>query len=343
MNFKNVAIAAIEHILPPIVITSEAIETRLHTLYGRLHLPQGRLELMTGIRERRAWPEPILPSAASTLAGQAVLKKVNIVPDLLIHASVCRDRLEPATAAYVHQALHLPPETLFFDLSNACLGFLNALMMVAGLIETQKIRSALIVCGENGKPLLDRTLAQLEHNTTISRQEVKAFFANLTIGSGAVAALITHDTLLSQPTLHIQAITGSSNSAGCTLCQGDSDDEGLVMQTDSGKLLELGIQLAKDNWQKFLSEHRYKKNTFQHTICHQVGLRHRAALYEALELDLRTDYSTFPFLGNTGSVALPITLSLALESGRINPGDHLALLGIGSGISSLMVAAQYRE
>lgn len=343
MNFKNVAIAAIEHILPPVVITSEAIETRLNTLYERLHLPQGRLELMTGIRERRAWPEPILPSAASTLAGQAVLKKVNIVPDLLIHASVCRDRLEPATAAYVHQALHLPPETLFFDLSNACLGFLNALMMVAGLIETQKIRSALIVCGENGKPLLDRTLAQLEHNTTISRQEVKAFFANLTIGSGAIAALITHDTLLSQPALHIQAITGSSNSAGCTLCQGDSDDEGLVMQTDSGKLLALGIQLAKDNWQKFLSEHRYKKNIFQHTICHQVGLRHRAALYEALELDLRTDYSTFPFLGNTGSVALPITLSLALESGRINPGDHLALLGIGSGISSLMVAAQYRE
>jgi 3-oxoacyl-[acyl-carrier-protein] synthase-3 len=54
-----------------------------------------------------------------------------------------------------------------------------------------------------------------------------------------------------------------------------------------------------------------------------------------LELDPQRDLVTFPFLGNTGSVALPITLSHALERGWILPGEKIALLGIGSGIGAL--------
>ena len=75
-----------------------------------------------------------------------------------MHAAVCRDRLEPATAAYVHQALGLPGHTQILDVSNACLGFLNALVMAAGMIESGQIERALIVAGENGRPLLERTL-----------------------------------------------------------------------------------------------------------------------------------------------------------------------------------------
>jgi 3-oxoacyl-[acyl-carrier-protein] synthase-3 len=340
-SFSCVAIESIAHVLPPVVITSDTIEQRLEAVYERLHLPLGRLELMTGIRERRIWNEAILPSQASTQAAESILQKTSIPKDcidLLVHTSVCRDRLEPATAAYVHRDLQLSAHTLFFDLSNACLGFLNAMAMVAAMIESQQIRSALIVSGENGRPLLDHTLAFLQNNTTVTRREIKSYFANLTIGSGAVAAVLCHESLVenNKNSLKLKAISALSDSSGCTLCQGDTTaDSGLTMQTDSEALLKLGIRLAKDNWQQFLHYTRLQNGDIAHTICHQVGQRHRSLLYQALALDLEKDFSTFPFLGNTGSVALPLTLSLAVEQNMIR--GKTALLGIGSGVSSLMM------
>jgi 3-oxoacyl-[acyl-carrier-protein] synthase-3 len=77
-----------------------------------------------------------------------------------------------------------------------------------------------------------------------------------------------------------------------------------------------------------------------HTICHQVGKRHQTLLYERLNLDITKNISTFEFLGNTGSVALPITLSHALELQKIQKSQKLALLGIGSGISSIVLGIE---
>jgi 3-oxoacyl-[acyl-carrier-protein] synthase-3 len=340
-SFSHVAIESIAHVLPPIVITSDEIEQRLGALYGRLHLPFGRLELMTGIRERRMWDGEVLPSQASTEAARNVLEQT-LVPrdaiDLLIHASVCRDRLEPATAAYVHRNLQLSAHTSFFDLSNACLGFLNAMAVVASMIDHGQIRSALIVSGENGRPLFDHTMALLQDNTTITRREIKSYFANLTIGSGAVAALLCHESIVKnyENILKLRAVSALSNSNGCALCQGDTTvDNGLTMQTDSEALLKLGIQLAHDSWRQFLKYTQLQNTDIAHTICHQVGQRHRSMLYQTLGLALEKDFSTFPFLGNVGSVALPLTLSLAIGKNIIH--GKTALLGIGSGVNSSMM------
>ena len=56
MKFTRVAIESMAYALPEDVYSSLDIEQRLSPLYSRLKLPQGRLELMTGIRERRLWP-----------------------------------------------------------------------------------------------------------------------------------------------------------------------------------------------------------------------------------------------------------------------------------------------
>jgi 3-oxoacyl-[acyl-carrier-protein] synthase-3 len=340
-SFSRVIIESIAHVLPPVVISSEDIERQLSSLYGRLHLPFGRLELMTGIRERRVWDGAILPSQASAEAAKNVLKKTTLGKrdiDLLIHASVCRDRLEPATAAYVHRDLQLSEHTLFFELSNACLGFLSGIVMVAPMIEAGQIRSALITSGEDGKPLLDHTIDLLRENPTITRREIKSYFANLTIGSGAVAAIICQESLVEkgENKLKLKAVSALSDSSGCTLCQGDTTaDNALAMQTDSEALLKCGVQLAQRNWQQFLAHAQLKNGDISRSICHQVGQRHRSLLYQTLGLDLAKDFSTFPFLGNTGSCALPLTLSLAVEENIIH--GKTALLGIGSGISSLMM------
>ena len=66
-------------------------------------------------------------------------------------------------------------------------------------------------------------------------------------------------------------------------------------------------------------------------------------MLESLGLPQDRDYATFPWLGNTGSVALPITLALAVENGFVQPHDHVALLGIGSGINCLMLAVDWQR
>ena len=45
--------------------------------------------------------------------------------------------------------------------------------------------------------------------------------------------------------------------------------------------------------------------------------------------------------GNTGSVALPATLTAAVEAGAVKPGYRVGLLGIGSGLNCLMLALEW--
>lgn len=336
----QVRLAGLAVALPGEVLTSAEMENRLASLYERLRLPQGRLELMTGIRERRMWEPGVTASEASARAGRKLLDRA-LVPadeiDLVMHCAVCRDRLEPATAAYVHQKLGLGRRTGFWDLSNACLGFLNGLHVAAGLVAAGQARAILLVSGENGRPLVEATLRKLL-DPDLNRRTIKPFFANLTIGCGAVAALVTTADRFPDGAV----FAGSAFLANSTfnhLCEGDTaEGDGLAMQTDSEELLEAGVGLARETWQAFGEATGWNATTPDRIICHQVGAAHRRRLYEALGLDLAKDYSTFPRLGNIGSVSLPITLAEAVREGQVKAGDQVALLGIGSGISCQMMA-----
>src|SRR3990172_11652653 len=142
MRFQNVCIESIAVALPEEAWTSTAIEERRRPLYERLKLPFGRLELMTGIKERRFWPPGTRPSDASAAAGRAVLAKSRVKPDQIeafMHAAVCRDMLEPATASFAHHKIGLGPRAQIFDVSNACLGFLNSLTILGAMIESGQI------------------------------------------------------------------------------------------------------------------------------------------------------------------------------------------------------------
>ena len=91
----------------------------------------------TGIQERRFWPVEMRASEASAaLAGKAVLEKSAFYggDGSLSSFSGLSRPTEPATASYVHGLLGLPRKTQIFDLSNACLGFLNGLVVAGGLL-----------------------------------------------------------------------------------------------------------------------------------------------------------------------------------------------------------------
>ncbi len=346
MKFKHAVLESLDYALPEERWTSEEIEERLRPTYDRLRLPAGRLELMTGIRERRVWEPGTAASEASARAGRNVLAKSRLPReelDLVIHAAVCRDRLEPATAAYVHGELELAPRTQFFDVSNACLGFLNALSLASAMIDAGQIRSALVVAGENGRPLLENTIQRLL-DPGLTRNGVKPYFANLTIGCGAVAAVVCHESLAANRP-RLLAGAAATDTGQNQLCEGDSTGEGdgLDMRTESEALLVAGVELARRTWDAFKAETGWTAATPDRIVCHQVGSAHRRMLYETLGLALEKDFSTFATLGNIGSVSLPITLARAVEEGAVADNDRVALLGIGSGITSLMLALEWRN
>ena len=70
MRFQHVCVEALCYRLPDEVVTSADIESRLAGIYQRLDLPAGRLELMTGIRERRFFPPGTLPGEISALTAE---------------------------------------------------------------------------------------------------------------------------------------------------------------------------------------------------------------------------------------------------------------------------------
>jgi len=345
MKFEHVCIESLAVALPDEVWTSAAIEERLRPLYERLRLPEGRLELMSGIRERRMWPPGTRPSAASATAGRKVLGQSQLADrvELFIHSAVSRDMLEPATASFAHHAIGLPAAVQIFDLSNACLGFLNALSVAGAMIESGQIGCALIVAGENGRPLVEETLRILL-TEKLDRGAIKPYFANLTIGSGAVGAVVCHESLLPAGAPRHRLLGGVARAATrhSELCQGDSaSGGGLAMQTDSEQLLLAGVELAAETWDQFKAATGWDETRVDRFVGHQVGAMHRRKLFERLGLDLKKDFSTFETLGNMGSVSLPATLALAVQAGAVAAGDRVELFGIGSGLNCMMLALEW--
>ena len=80
MRFERTCLAAFGCVLPEEVVTSAELERRLAPVYERLRLHEGRLELMTGIRERRFWEPGVLPSDGSTRAGRLALERSGVAP-----------------------------------------------------------------------------------------------------------------------------------------------------------------------------------------------------------------------------------------------------------------------
>jgi acyl-CoA:acyl-CoA alkyltransferase len=346
MLFENVCIEGLGYHLPENRITSSELETRLTPLYERLKLPLGRLQLMSGIEERRFWDEGVFPSEVAAIAGKKAIENSDIdVKDIgcLISASVCRDFLEPSTASIVHNRLELPEESFVFDVSNACLGVLNGICIVANMIDQGSIKAGLIVSGENGGPLVNNTIENLLSRSDITRNKIKSSFASLTIGSAAVGVLLAHKDN-SQKKHKLLGGVSFAETKFNHLCRGNvnaGSQLAPLMETDSEKLMLEGCRLAGRTWNRTRKVLGWKNGDVNRVFCHQVGKGHRKLMYENVGLDIEKDFSTLEFLGNTGSASLPVTLAIGVEKGALAKGDKAALLGIGSGLNCLMMGVEW--
>lgn len=353
MRYTRVYIDSIGYELPPIVVTTEELEERLQPVYKALRIPDRQLEAMTGIVERRWWDRDYPLSKGAAAAAKKALNKSNVGPkdlDVLIYAGVCREKFEPATACYVANEVGVSPDAAVFDISNACLGVLNGIMDVANRIELGQIRAGMVVSCETAR---DITSNMIEHMLSVGTMEAfTESLASLTGGSGAVAVIVT-DGSFTEPRRR-RLLGGVTQAAPqfSDLCHwGIQNIQDLhtklpkaltqFMYTDSVSVLKFGVELGLRTWKAFLHGLGWGSESIDKFICHQVGASHRDSVLRALGIPAEKDYATFEYLGNIGTVSLPLTAALAEEREFLLPGDRVGFLGIGSGLNCLMLGLEW--
>jgi acyl-CoA:acyl-CoA alkyltransferase len=339
MRFGNVAIEAVSYELPPLAVRSSEIESRLNDTMARLRLPHRPIEPLTGISERRFWGPGTLVSDVAARVARKALEAAGIGAErigILINTSVSKDYLEPSMASLVHGDLGLRPECLNFDISNACLGFLNGIEVAGRMIEEGLIDYALLVDGESAGEIVENTLRRMLE-LDVTAKDFWDNFATLTLGSVAVAMVLTN-AKLSKTTHRVNGSVTLADTSQNRLCLGTGD----WMVTQSTRLLKAGVSLARKTWS--LAEAHlpgWASAGIAQFICHQVGKPHMTAMCEALGIDVEKCFLTFPNHGNVGPAAVPLTLALADEAGKIRKGDHVALMGIGSGLNVTMMSVTW--
>jgi acyl-CoA:acyl-CoA alkyltransferase len=357
MKYSRVYIDSIGYELPPVVVTSSELEERLRPLYQALRMPEGQLESLTGIVERRWW-EPNFPvSQGAIAAARNALAMSNVEAhevEVLIYAGVCREDFEPATACKVAAGLGISPHAAIYDLSNACLGVLNGIVDIANRIELGQVRAGLVVSCESAREINDLTIENMLLNRNLD--VYKSSLATLTGGSGAVAVLVTDGSFTRNPRRKILGGTNQSDPQHHGLCRwglttaaalGDALGEGVLtaakqfMSTDSVNVLKFGVGLGLLTWKGFLGRLGWAGDMVDKVICHQVGTPHRDTILKTLGIAADKAFSTYQYLGNIGTVSLPLTAALAEEREFLRQGDKVSLMGIGSGLNCMMLGVEW--
>ena len=327
-RFTNTAILTVCAADASHVVTSADLDERLNDTYKRVGLRPGLLEHLAGIHARRWWPPGFTFVDGAAVAGAKAIGESGVDPadiGLMVNTSVSRQFLEPSTAVSVHHALGLPTSCQNFDVTNACLGFVNGMELAGAMIDAGLIDFALVVNGEDAGTVQEATIERLKRPETTAK-DVVAQFATLTLGSGAAAMVLGRADR--HPEGHrIVAAVSRAGTEHHELCVGNNDS----MNTDLKGLLDAGIQLSEDLWADAATEFNWSAGMDRYII-HQVSQVHTDALCNRLGINPELVPRTFPDRGNIGPASVPFTL--AAEVDKLEYGDRVLLMGIGSGLNA---------
>lgn len=341
-RWHRVKVASLAIELPEIKVTTAELESRLAPLYRQLNIPAGYIELLSGIKERRWWPDRMALSDGATRAAFKALARAGISSSsvqTMLYAGVCREHFEPATACRVANNLNIKGSATVHDVSNACLGVLNAMVIVANQIELGQLQCGVVVACETAQSITEKMIATMLDRPTLDffRQS----FAVLTGGSGAVAVVLVDESLVSSGHRLIGGVCGTDPQFH-HLCHWGIDRDGqesLVL--DSASILKHGLAISSQTFNDYLVQLSWQRQQLDRVICHQVSGKHNRSVLEALDIPTDKNYSSYAEFGNVGAVSLPLTATLASDTGFIKSGDRVSFLGIGSGFNTVMLGLEW--
>jgi len=281
----------------------------------------------TGIRERRIAGEGETTATLALAAAQAALERADADPrdiGLIIVATSTPDRLMPATACRVQNELGAVHAGAF-DLNAACSGFVYALTMGQAAIAAGIYRSVLVIGADTMSTVInwqDRATAVLfgDGAGAVLLRATDEDYGVLATLLGADGA---GDELLSIPA------GGSAQPATAK-----SVDAGLhTLQMNGRMVFRFAAHILPEATLEVLRTAGLSLDAVDWIIPHQANVRIVEAAAERLKVPLARFALNIGAYGNTSAASVPIALCEAAEDGRIEPGQHVVLVGFGAGLT----------
>ena len=282
----------------------------------------------TGIRERRIAAEGEFTSDMAVKASIRALEMASTRAedlDLIVLGTISPDMPMPACSAFVQHKLGAK-KAFAFDLSAACAGSLYALSVADQYVQTGKVKRALVI----GVELLSRLIDWTDRNTCV-------IFGD---GAGAMVVGPSDDPQRGILSTHLH----TDGSAAETLCipgggsRHPQSEEVLAKKLNKvamqgREVYKYAVRALPEVVLEALAANGVSTDAVDHVIAHQANIRIIESVMERLNIPLEKCWLNIARYGNTSSASLPITLDEANRAGRLHPGDLVAMMAIGAGMS----------
>ncbi|MCA3221001.1 MAG: ketoacyl-ACP synthase III [Burkholderiales bacterium] len=274
----------------------------------------------TGIRQRYlAAPgqgTADLAEAAARAALAAAGRSADEV-DLIVLATSTADQMFPSTACLVQARLGNAGAAAF-DVQAVCSGFVYAMTVADALIRSGTHRCALVI----GAEVFSRILDWNDRTTCV-------LFGD---GAGAVVLEAAREPGVLAARLH-----ADGRQAGI-LCTAGRVEGGAVvgdpfLRMDGQAVFKLAVSVLESSAREVLADAGMTVDQVDWLIPHQANARILAATVRKLGLPDERLVATVDCHGNTSAASVPLALDLAVRDGRIRPGQHVVLQGVGGGFT----------
>ena len=337
MTFHGVGIKALSACVPPDVVYNKDL--------GYL-IPEEEIEKTIsniGIEQRRIAASDVMASDLCYKAACQLMADNDINPesiDVLLFMSQTPDYRIPATSCILQQRLGLPKETLCFDISLGCSGYLFALSTAFAYASMEGVNRVLLLDGETFSKIVNRRdkvdwplYGDAGTATLIEKGDYgDSTFMLYTDGSG-------------EDTLKIHA--GMRNPVTPDSCVEREREDGnirtdLEVFMDGMDVFNFAISKVPKTIKMLLKETDRTMEDVDYLIFHQANRFMMDFFVKKLKISPdRVPYCISKY-GNTSSASVPLTISSELN-GRLVGSHTVVMSAFGAGLSWGAAIFQMRD
>ncbi len=315
-------IAGMGHYVPERIVANSELE-RL------LNITDEAIVKRTGVRERRY----VVPgTSCSDLAHEAAkraLEHAGMLPgdlDLIILATLSPDHFFPGSGCFLQAKLDVPGIPAI-DLRDQCSGFLYGLSIADQYIRTETYRNVLVVGSE-------------VHSTGLDFSP-EASGVTIIFGDGAGAAVLSpapDDPGIIACRIHAdgryahELMVSAPGTRHSVQIDHEMIDKKMHYPKMNGKaVFRSAVLNMTKTVEDILQSEGLSIRDIALFIFHQANLRIVEAAVSRLGIEESRVHNNIDRYGNTTAAAVPIALSEALESKKLQHGDLAMLVSFGSG------------
>lgn len=296
-------------------------------LAGMLNVTEEWIETMSGIRERHIAAPSQAASDLGAVAAQRALAQAGVSSDevdLIIVSTSTPDMQFPSTACIIQERLGIK-NVPAFDLTAVCSGFVYALTVGAQFIANEFYRTVLVI----GTEAVSRVINWSDKDTCmlIGDGAGAVVLRQVPSGYGVLSAKLGADG--SGASFMMVPAGGSRKPTTAEVIEKKMNK----IQMNGQEVFKFAMKKLPEVTEQALELANLHTEDLKLIIPHQANRRIIEAAARRMELPMEKFMVNVERYGNTSSATIPIALHEALETGRIESGDLIALTGFGGGLA----------